>query len=169
MRRFALCLALILACLAVSPARASTPPSLHVFTVNDRGAADLLPGSRVLMVAELRSEDLRTATLNAPTPAGLVLESYSASAGSLAVPDMFPRTAPPPFVAWTGEVSATQPINVRLLYYVPLNTAAGDLTIRVSGQAGDTPLAASTLIRVCCIAAPPATFHGYRVYLPAFR
>lgn len=164
-------LGLLCAWLFPLPLRAQgAPPSLTIFSVNDLGHVDLLPGSRVLIVAELRSDDRQTAALRVDSLPGLVLASADASAGAVAVFDMYPPSAPPPGILWTGEVSATQPINLRLLYAVPPATPAGDLTIRVSGQAGNMPLVASTMIRVCCAPAPPAQRPpGWRVYLAVIR
>lgn len=159
-------LLLLLLALALTPAPA--PPSLRLFAVNDRGAADLLPKQRVLIVAELRSADLRAAALSVSTPAGLTIESYRASRGSLAAPSTFPP-ATPPFVVWTGVVSETQPINIQLVYAVPPATAAADLLVRATGQAGGAALAASTVIRVCCVVAPPARAPVWRVWLPIVR
>lgn len=155
--------------LAPSLHAAQALPILSVFSVNDRGTADLLPGGRVLIVAELRSAELRTATLRIDSPAGLRLEAADASGGSLAVSDMYPPDTPPPGVLWTGAVSSTQPINLRLLYQVPSTAAVGDLLVSVTGQADTMALAASTRIRVCCVPAPEAQRPGWRVYLPVIR
>jgi len=170
MKRIALCALLILVCVLITPARAASGPTLHLFSANDRGTADLLPGQHLLVVVELRGDELQSATITHPTPAGLVLESIDPSSGAVAIPDLYPRATPPPFITWTGEVSATQPINIRLVYYVPLDATAGDRTLTASGQAAGVSLAASSLIRVCCTPAPPvAPPPIYRRYLPVFR
>jgi len=112
-------------------------------------AADVLPGDRVVVVVELRSETLREATLTHTPPPGLTLESAEADAGAMQ-----------PGLTWSGVVSATQPINLRLTYRV--SGPPRDVTLRVDG-AGQT---AETTLRICCVEAqPPPRRH---IYLPIF-
>ena len=164
---------LLLLCLLASTARAAVPPSLTLFSVNDRGVADLLPGARVLIVAELRSTDDRPyATLTAPAPDGLELESFRISSGTA---NRFLSLGPDigPFLLWTGAVSPAAPINISMVYRVLSTAAPGDRVVTVYGQTGTqsqaVPLAATTVIRICCIAASPLASTTFRVYLPAFR
>lgn len=146
---------LVLFLLLASSTHAAAPLRLSLWSVNDRGAADLLPGSRVLVVVELRSAEPQSATLTHATPPGLSLEQATASAGTIA-----------PGLMWSGVVSSTQPINISLLYSVPRDTTPGDRVLSVSGQAGDVPFAASTVLRVCCIEAPAPSRPVYERLLP---
>jgi len=167
MRRLLL---LVLLLAIATPTRAAALPQLTMFSVNDRGTADLLPGQHLLVVVELRSDDRQSAAITHPTLPGLVLSSFEASSGALAAPDLFPPGSPPPFITWTGEVSATQPVNIRLVYAVPLDATPGDRMLTASGQAGGVSLAANTLIRVCCTPAPTVVPPPvYQRYLPVFR
>lgn len=159
MRRCALALVALL-CLLSTPVCAATPPTLRIWYA---APADLLPGQRVSVVIELRSEVLRIVTLQHPAPYGLLLRAYYVGSGTLGIDDQF--ASPTPSVHWTGAVSSTQPINLVLIYRVPAAAPPGDVVLSVSGHAGDTRLAASTLVRICCIAAPSPR-PVYRHFLP---
>lgn len=156
--RIAGILALLVLPMGNTPARAAAP-SLRIWTANDHGAADLLPGSRVFVVIELRSAAAQSVTLAHTPHTDLTLEQATASAGNL---------TPGSRLTWSGEVSATRPINLVLIYRVPKDAKPGDRTIRVSGLSSSVALAASTLIRVCCTPAPSPT-SSYRLLLPIIR
>jgi hypothetical protein len=156
MRRTRALLALLL-CLFATPARAAAPPSLRIWSANDRGTADLFPAQRATVVIELRSEELHTAFAQHLTPDGLELEQASASSGTI-VTD--------PFVSWTGEVSRTQPVNLVLTYRVAPDAAPGDRVITAQAQIAGHYLYAAMRLRVCCVPAPPPLPPGGRVYLP---
>lgn len=174
MRRLVLCVALLLALIVAPPARSADVPDLRAWSQN-QGGADLLPNGRVLVVVELRATEYQTATLSLGTPLGFTVTSVGVSSGAYAVPDMFPRETPPPFVRWTGEVSSTQPITLFVLYTVLPGAAPGDRKLIVSGLAGGVPIATALFVRVCCVAQPtpeppPVPMaSSHRVYLPTLR
>jgi hypothetical protein len=155
-RRLAL-LSVLLLSLAALPARAVTTPSLRIWTANDHGVADLRPGGRVSVVIELRSQAAYNATLQHLTPAGLMLDSASATAGIV---------VSEPFVSWAGTVSQAQPVNITLLYRVRADEMAGDRTLRAQAQVNGELLKASSVLRICCASFPSAV---WRMSLPVIR
>lgn len=167
-RRSALLLVLLL-CLIATPAHAVSP-TLHIQSINDGGTADLMPGQRVAVIIELRSEALRSAALGHPTPAGLRVESATASSGKMVLfHDSLLQEATPGMFVWNGDVSNEQPIVIVIIYRVESDATPGDRTLSANGEAGDQQLRASNILRVCCIPAPPAQSSGRRLFLPLMR
>ena len=171
MKRIALCAALLFAIVLAQPAQAVTLPTLSVWS-QAQGSSDLRPGGRVLVVAELRATDHQTTTLHLATPAGLVVRSIRPTSGAYIAPGMAPGSTYTPFVLWTGEVSATQPINLAVVYSVLSSTAPGDRQLLITGQAAGVPIATSLAIRVCCVEQPPpagVSPEVHRLYLATIR
>lgn len=167
--RIALLFALLL-CFLAAPARAAAvPPTLHIQSINDGGTPDLMPGQRVAVIIELRSEELRAAALGHPTPAGLQVESATASSGKMVLfHDSLLQEATSGMFVWNGDVSDEQPIVIVIVYRVDADATPGDRTLSAYGEAGDQQLRASNILRVCCISAPPPQ-SGYRKFLPLMR
>lgn len=156
LRRLAL-LCLLLSWLSLPPAHAAIHPTLRIWSVNNLGRADLLPGDSLQVVIELREAQAARATMQHLTPPGLVLESVKASSGDV-VSD--------PFVSWAGAVTIDQPVNIVLTYRVAADAVPGDRDLRAQAQVNGAGLHASTVVRVCCIPAPPAQ---QLIYLPLIR
>lgn len=149
---------LVVLALALPPTAAPAAPTLRVWAATAQGVVDLVPGGHLSVVIELRSAArIPRATLQHLTPAGLTLESATASTGTIATT---------PFLTWSGMVSSTQPINLVLVYRVALNARAGDRVLAAQAQVGGVQVKASASIRVCCATVPTARM---RVYLPVVR
>lgn len=144
-------LALVCAWCWPFPLHAAAPPSLQIQSINDGGTPDLVPGQRLTVIIELRSEEAQHAQLQHLVPDGLTLEQSSASTGTL-VTDPFP--------SWDGVISDTQPLIIVLGYRVQIDTAPGDRAIKVQAQVAGQLLRAENVLRVCCISAPPAQQSG---------
>lgn len=154
------------ALLLVSTASAADPPSLRVWTANIPGSADLMPGQRLEVVIELRGDEARTWNVSSNPPTDMTLESAEPSSGTLTALRAGRATAPSAGITWTGEVSATQPVNIVLIYRVLPKAHPGDQVLTAIGYAGGTRLTAGTLIRVCCVSPPDGK---RRIYIPVMR
>jgi hypothetical protein len=163
-------IALLALALLAPTARAAAPISLHVFTVNDLGAADLLPGGRGQATIELRSDTPQVVTLAIGVPVDLVMRGATASVGTVAIDDRFSSPGPLVYAHWSGNVSADRPINVVVSYRVATGAAVGDRTIQATATLdGQQRIRSAALVRICCITAPPPSPPGWRIYLPAIR
>lgn len=166
MRR--LCLLLLLLMALAGAAHASAPPTLHIQSINDRGTPDLVPGQRVNVIIELRSEERQGAQLQHVTPDGVTLERANASTGVLGTDD--PLNGGSFGVHWSGEISATLPLVLILAYRVRADAAPGDRQVAALGRVGSGQLRASNVLRVCCVSAPPPQSSGARpIRLPIVR
>lgn len=156
--------------LATAPVGAAPLATLHIFTVNDHGAADLLPTDRGQAVIELRSDTPRTVVLAIGVPVDLIVLGARASAGTVAIDDRFSSPGPLVHVHWSGSVSAATPINILVFYQVAADAAASDVTIEATGTLEDVQrVDARSAVRICCVRAPPPVPPPSRIYLPVIR